>query len=91
MMDSIFSGIMTRGPRLIAAAAATMIVKYAGHIGMTLDPMETTGAILALYALIHRGVSSAVNPGDAAKGRVASAEKQAADLGGTVVVMPDVK
>jgi len=87
-VNRIFSFLMTRGPRLVAAAASVAIVKGAAHVGLSLDPAETQGAILATYAIVHRAISSSVNPGDAAKGRVAAAEKVAADNGGVASVIP---
>lgn len=72
-------------PRVVAAVAGVIVGKAAQH-GVTLDPTETTGVILAAYAGIHKAINSQVNPGDAAKGRVADAEKVAAQVGGRVSV-----
>jgi hypothetical protein len=77
--------LVTVGPRLAAAAGAVVVAK-AAKLGVTLDPTETTGLILGSYAAIHKAISSKVNPGDAAKGRVADAEKTASQTGGAVVV-----
>lgn len=74
-------------PRLAAAAAAVIVGKAAQH-GVTLDPVETTGVVLGAYGALHKAINSKVNPGDAAKGRVADAEKVASDGGGTVRVEP---
>jgi hypothetical protein len=60
-----------------------------GQVAVTVDPMAIGTAVattLGAYAGVHRLVSRFVNPGDAAKGRVATAEKNAADHGGTVQI-----
>lgn len=87
-MNWLTSFLVTVAPRLVAAGAAVVVAKAAAH-GVTLDPTETTGILLGVYATIHKAINSRVNPGDAAKGRVASAEKLATINGGTVVVSPD--
>ncbi len=90
-MGNWFSAMLsTVAPRLVAAVASVIVTKALAH-GVTLDPTETTGAMLAAYAAIHKAISSRVNPGDAAKGRVAAAEKKAANDGGTVYVAPDAR
>lgn len=73
------------GPRLVAAGAAVLVTK-AAEKGVTLDPTEVAGVLVGSYAAIHKAISSKINPGDAASGRVAAAEKSAANNGGTVVV-----
>lgn len=87
MFDWIGAALTTVGPRVLAAGAAVLVGKAAQH-GVTLDPTEMTGLILGSYAAIHKAISSKVNPGDAAKGRVANAEKDAANTGGLVRVEP---
>lgn len=84
-MHWIKVALITVGPRVLAAIAGVVVGKAAQH-GVTLDPAETTGVILAAYAGIHKAINSRVNPGDAAKGRVAEAEKVAATQGGRVTV-----
>lgn len=76
-------------PRLIAAAVGVVVAKAAQH-GLTLDPVEVSGVVLAVYAAVHKAINSRVNPGDAAKGRLAEAEKTATSNGTTVRVAPDL-
>ena len=75
-------------PRLIAALAGVLVGKAAQH-GLTLDPVEVSGVVIAAYAAVHKAINSKVNPGDAAKGRLAEAEKTATNDGTTVRVAPD--
>lgn len=77
--------LVTVGPRVFSAIAAVIVAK-AAEKGITLDPIETNGVMLGVYAAIHKAINSKVNPGDAAKGRVAEAEKDASAHGGTVTV-----
>ncbi len=87
-MGDWFKAIMvTVAPRIVAAGASLVVVKAAKH-GVTLDPEQTAAAMIGAYAAIHKAINSQVNPGDAAKGRVAEAEKSAASTGGTVRVGP---
>lgn len=86
-MDWFKAMLVTVAPRIVAAGAAVVVAKAAAH-GVTLDPTETTGLILAAYAGIHKAINSQVNPGDAAKGRIAEAEKVASENGSTVKVAP---
>lgn len=93
MFGSIFK---TLGPRIIGGlmgGVATYIgVKTAGIV--QIDPAqaaEVVTGIIVTYAASHRVASSVINPGDAAKGRLADAEKQATDVGSTVVVAPSSK
>lgn len=79
----------TLGSRLIAVVVSVVVAK-AAQKGLTLDPAEVGGLVLGAYATVHRGVSSRINPGDAAKGRLADAEKDASDTGTTVKVRPSV-
>lgn len=78
-------------PRVIASVLggiATYVgVKTSGAV--QIDPAaaaEVITGILVTYSAGHKAISSIINPGDAAKGRVASAEKTASSNGGTVVV-----
>lgn len=78
-------------PRLLGgvfAGAATYIgVKTAGAV--QIDPAqaaEVVTGVLWSYAASHRIASSYINPGDAAKARLADAEKNATDFGSTVQV-----
>lgn len=78
----------TLGPRLIAAVAALLSTK-AAEKGITVDPATLIGIGLSVYAGVHKAVSSQVNPGDSATGRVADAIAQAASsTGGSTVVVP---
>jgi hypothetical protein len=85
-MDWFSNILRTFGPRAAAAGAAIAADKIARSTGVVVDPATLTGLALAVYAAVHKGISAKVNPGDAANGRVASAEKVAADNGSTVVV-----
>ena len=83
--------LKTFGPRLLgsllAGGAAWVGAKTQGAV--TIDPevaAATVTSIFLTYSAAHRAGSSKFNPGDAAKSRVADAEKQAADIGGTVHV-----
>lgn len=78
-------------PRVLASVlggVATYVgVKTSGAV--QIDPAaaaEGITTILLTYSAAHKAVSSVINPGDAAKGRVAKAEKAASSQGGTVVV-----
>lgn len=83
--------LRTWGPRVIGSVlsgVATYIgIRTSGAV--QIDPTAAaelvTTAFLA-YSAAHKAGSSIVNPGDAAKGRVATAEKTAADMGGNVNV-----
>ena len=85
--------LRTLGPRILGAlfgGLATYVgVKTSG--ALQIDPAAAaevvTGALLS-YAAAHRVGSAVVNPGDAAKGRLATAEKTATDNGSTVTVAP---
>lgn len=88
-MNTLTSLLKTLGPRLLGsvfAGVATYVgVKTSGaiHIDPTAAAELVTG-IAVSYATAHRIGSAVVNPGDAAKGRLADAEKTASDLGTTV-------
>ena len=86
-MNFFKGALLALGPRLAAAAATIVVAKAAQH-GLTLDPTETIGAMLGIYAALHRMISSQVNPGDAAKGRLVEAEKTAVSTGSVVDVKP---
>lgn len=83
-----FTKILTiLGPRVLGAAAGAAAGKLAEK-GITVDPATLIGIALSTYALVHKAVSAKVNPGDAATGRMVTAEKTAEDLGATVRVAP---
>jgi hypothetical protein len=92
-----FSGVLKSiGPRLvgiICAGAATYLgTKSNGAV--TIDAGQLTEVVmgaLASYAVAHRAASTVINPGDASTGRIADAEKNAADTGTTVKVAPSTK
>ena len=86
-MDFFKNTLKILGPRVLGAAAGLAAAKLAEK-GVTVDPATLIGISLGAYAAVHKAVSSKVNPGDAAEGRVATAEKKAADQGSTVVVAP---
>lgn len=73
------------GPRALGILAGYASTKLAEK-GVTADPATLIAIGTTVYAAVHKAISSKVNPGDAANGRVANAEKRAADLGSTVVV-----
>lgn len=83
-MGKLGNILKTIGPRLLgqaaSALAALILLKTKGVV--TIDPntlVEVITAAGVAYAATHRGVSAVVNPGDAAKGRVADGIKDAAD------------
>ncbi len=83
--------LITVGPRIIGALAGGVASwVYAKTQGAVVIDQEQAATIvfagLAGYAGIHKAVSSYVNPGDAAKLRVARAEKDAVETGGAVTV-----
>jgi hypothetical protein len=78
------------GPRIIAAAAGGAATKLAER-GVTVDPATLVSIGLGTYGIVHKIISSKVNPGDAASSRMAAAEKTASDFGTTVVVPPPTK
>lgn len=92
-----FKGILkTLGPRLIGTVASALagwiVVKTKGVV--QIDPttlVEVGTAMIAGYAVSHRGTSAVVNPGDAATERVTDGIKAAADdpAVDTVVRVPD--
>jgi hypothetical protein len=89
-----FSGILRAfGPRVLASVfggVATYIgVKSQGAIQIDAEAAATTvTGILLSYAAAHKAVSSKVNPGDSAEGRIIEAEKDAVDHGVTVKPAP---
>lgn len=83
-MNWFKSVLKTLGPRVIGAAVAGLSSyiydKTKGAVQM--DPETTTQLVtgmLIVYAGAHRAASAVINPGDAAKGRVADAVKEASD------------
>lgn len=75
------------GPR-IGGAAVGFIVAKAAEKGITVDPATVTAIALGAYGVAHKVISSKVNPGDAASGKLASAEKDAVQSNTTVKVSP---
>lgn len=71
------------GPRLVAAAAGMAAAKLAEK-GVSVDPAVLIGFGMGTYATVHKVISSKVNPGDAASGRMATAQKEASDTGTAV-------
>lgn len=95
-MDWLTNVLKTLGPRAIgvgAAAVASIVygkTKGAVQIDAT-QVTEIVSGMLITYATAHRAASAVINPGDAAKGRVADAVKTAADdpqASNTVIVPP---
>lgn len=85
---NIFEKLWTLyGPRVVAALAAGATTKLAEK-GITVDPGTLISIGFGTYGIIHKAISSRVNPGDAASGRMAEAEKRAVDTSSTVVVRP---
>lgn len=83
-MPSLNGILKAIGPRLIGVAVAGLSSwiydKTKGAVQM--DAETTTQLVtgmLVVYAGAHRAASAYLNPGDAAKGRVADAIKTAAD------------
>lgn len=93
----MFSSLLkTIGSRILGAAFAGLAtyvgIKTSGAINI--DPAaaaEVVTGMFTAYALAHRAGSAAINPGDAAKGRLADAEKVATDMGTSVRVAPPSK
>lgn len=82
---------ITFGPRLLGAAAGAfsswVFAKTKGAVQIdAAQAAQIVGAGFVGYAAAHKGLSSWVNPGDAAKLRIARAEKSATEVGGTVHV-----
>lgn len=90
-MNWLKAVLVTVGPRIIGAVAGGVASwVYAKTRGtVTIDASQAAEIVtagLVGYAGLHKAVSSFVNPGDAAKLRVARAEKDATTTGGTVIV-----
>ena len=89
--------VVSLGPRIIGAAAAGLsgwlFAKTKGTVSINPDQVvEIAGSMITAYAVAHRAVSAVgVNPGDAASGRMAAAEKDALNTGTTVQPEPPVK
>lgn len=75
----------TFGSRALGLGAALATQKLAEKTGIIVDPDQLTVAAIAGYAVVHRAVSSKLNPGDAASNRMATAEKSAVATGTAVV------
>lgn len=86
-MDWLMNVAVIVGPRIAGALAAVIAGKLTEK-GWTIDQATVLGVELAIYAGVHKALSAHVNPGDAAKGRVADAEKEAAATGTVVRVAP---
>jgi hypothetical protein len=85
---AILSAIL---PRVIGIGAAWITQKTAEKTGIVVDPASLNVAALAAYALVHRAVSSKLNPGDAAKPRMVEADKAAVATGSAVIPAPPTK
>lgn len=84
-----FSNILRAwGPRVIGSVAGVAATKITESTGISVDPAVLIGVGTIVYSGVHKAISAHVNPGDAANGRVVTAEKQAAAVGTTVVVAP---
>lgn len=77
------------GPRVLGALAGGVAAKIGEKTGTVVDPATITGLGLIVYSAVHKATSSKFNPGDAAEGRISTAEKIATDTGTAVV--PEVK
>lgn len=83
--------LVTVGPRILGAVAggiaSWVYAKTGGAVEIDAEKAaQIVSAGLIGYAGVHKAASSWINPGDAAKLRVASAEKEATSHGGTVTV-----
>jgi hypothetical protein len=78
------------GPRLIGVLAGYGATRISEQTGVAVDPAALIAIGTVVYSGAHRVVSSIVNKGDAATGRVAHAENTAADTGTTVKVAPKI-
>ena len=92
-MNWLKAVLITVGPRVIGAVAggisSWVFAKTQGAV--SIDPSQAAQIVTAGligYAGIHKAASSFINPGDAAKLRVARAEKDATEAGGTITVAP---
>ena len=66
-MNEILNGFAAKILPRLTGAAASFVVGEASKHGLTLDPAETTAAMIATYAFVHRAVSKYTNPGDATR------------------------
>lgn len=93
-MNFLKATLKTLGPRLIGVICSTIagIIAEKTKGAVTIDPETATavitGSMIGSYAVAHRVASSFINPGDAAKSRLAEAEKIATNYGSSVVVRP---
>lgn len=83
-MNWLTNVLKTLGPRVIGAGVAAVggIIygKTKGTVQIdTVQVTEIVTGMLVTYATAHRAASAVINPGDAAKGRVADGIKTAAD------------
>jgi len=53
-------------PRVLGVVAGVVASKLTEMSGVVVDPVALQGIALAVYSLVHRGISSKVNPVDAA-------------------------
>jgi hypothetical protein len=95
--------LTTLGPRILGGVASMIAGWVFVHTkgAITVDPdkvveignkvVEIGGTMIGSYALTHRVVSRWLNPGDAAKARLADAEKTAVDTGSAVIPAPPVQ
>lgn len=76
---------------LAAAAAGWIFVHTKGIVQVDATQVVEIGStMLGTYAASHRILSRWTNPGDAAKGRLADAEKVAVDTGTVVQPAPPI-
>ncbi len=83
----------TLGPRVFGGiasmAAGWIFVKTRGLVTIDANQVvEVGGAMIGSYAATHRVLSRFINPGDAAKSRLADAEKDAVNTGKVVQPYP---
>lgn len=75
-------------PRLLGVGAAWATTRLGEKTGIVVDPGSLVIAGVSAYAAVHRIVSSKINPGDAAKTRMVTADKDAIATGTAVVPAP---
>lgn len=85
--------IRTFGPRIaggiVSWLAGLIYVKTKGMVQIDATQVVEVGTLMVgSYAGSHRLLSRVLNPGDAAKGRLAEAEKEAVDTGTVVQPKP---
>jgi hypothetical protein len=76
------------GPRLVGVLAGYAATKVSEQTGVAVDPASLIAIGTVVYSGAHRLISAFVNKGDAATGRVATAENTASQYSSTVVIPP---